>query len=390
MAREHKVYLLTSQPLQDFAEEREPEFPADVQIISSHSVARYKSVFNRVLPQRLADAINYRYMRKTFLEPTNAYFLEVYPALLSLLKTVNFDIIYYENLEALDLLGQVINKKNPAAVKLYDAHNVDSELWTQQAVSENKAAYKIYAENALKIERTLYKRVNAFMCCSESDSEKLLTLNKHRIKGITIPNGVAVETRPFDENEEKYLIKNILFCGSLGYYPNKEGLLWFYKNVFPLLKKKIPTVTLTVIGNMPDSNDFKFLLEDERVNLIGTVESVVPYYQQSSMAIVPLLSGSGTRLKILEAMSMGNPIVSTKVGAEGLNYVAGEHLLIADQPEAFAENLLRLLSDKKCFNSIRCKAYEYVSLYYDWQNIGKSINNFIDKIIDNHDNKKIG
>jgi polysaccharide biosynthesis protein PslH len=373
MARNHNVYVLTSQPETDFLINNRLVFPTNVQVISTHKGRRYKSLFN-ILPAKLADALNFRLIVRSLIKPTNTTLLEVFPTLWDLLSSVEFDLFYYENLEALDLISQIIKRKNIKALHLYDAHNCDSELWTQQAAANSdKTKFRKYAAKALALEKSLYKRVDAFFCCSEDDEIKLKRLNENLIRGIVIPNGVDVSAKPFDNNVEKWSIQNIIFCGSLDYFPNKQGLLWFYNNVFPIIKCTFPLLTLTVVGIFSSMEDYKALVADTSVNFIGKVETVVPFYQNAAVAVVPLLSGSGTRLKILEAMSMGNPIVSTKIGAEGINYIEGEHILIADTPKEFAKQVISVLTNKALFDSLRINSLQLVQSNYDWHIIGHKV-----------------
>lgn len=384
MARHHTIYVLTSQPETDFQDDEYPHFPNNVNIISTHNGERYKSILN-IFPARIADALNSRYLMRSIKEPTNPSLLEVYPTLITLLNKVTFDLFYYESLEALGMIGSLIRRRNINALHLYDAHNCDSDLWMQQAsANPGVSKYKLYAAKALFLEKSLYKRVDSFFCCSEIDLKKLEEFNKNRIKGTVIPNGVDISGRPYDKDPEKYKCKNLIFCASLDYFPNKQGLLWFYKDVFPLLKQKINQIRLTIIGNISSNEDYRELIGDTTVNFIGKVDSVVPFYHESSVAIVPLLSGSGTRLKILEAMSLGNPIVTTTVGAEGIDYKNGEHLLVADTAAEFADQVVSILANDLLFQALRLNSFELVKSNYSWSRIGENINNSLSSLFEDH------
>ncbi|MFD2515644.1 glycosyltransferase family 4 protein [Pontibacter locisalis] len=379
MSRYHTIYVLTTQKSEDFKLHAEPEFPENIQVVSTHGVKKYRSIFN-VLPARVADALNFRYIVRSVSATANETLLSSYSTLQKLLHEQRFDIIFYESLNALGLFRDIIRRNVPAVFHLYDAHNVDSLLWLQQAEAQKSKKLESYAKGALSLEKMLYKKVDAFFCCSEEDLIKLTSLNGNRIQGIVIPNGVDIAKNSFDERSDKHLSKQLIFCGSLDYLPNREGLLWFYINVFPLVKSKVPGVSLTVIGSNSQPDAYEQLMEDTAVNFVGRVEHVVSFYHQSSISIAPLLSGSGTRLKILEAMSLGNPVVSTTVGAEGILYKEGEHLLIADIPEQFAEHIANLLSNSIKFNTIRTQAYKLVKTTYNWKKIGKYANYNISKL----------
>jgi polysaccharide biosynthesis protein PslH len=379
MARHHTVYLFTGQQIEDFKLDFEVEFPDNVHIISYSKESKYKSILN-FLPSKTADALNFRYLTRSFHTSANSVLLESYSSLVKLLKKVKFDIVFYESLFALGLYGGII-KKEISSFHLYDAHNVDSILWTRLAIERKNKKFEKYAKEAQSLEKSLYKRVDAYFCCSDVDKEKLTRLNRNLLKGLVIPNGVDLKAKPFDKRLDKYLNKELIFCGSLDYLPNKEGILWFYKEILPLIKKSIPAIKLTIVGNSVDSNIFQEIKDNPSINFIGQVKSVVPYYKASAIAIVPLLTGSGTRLKILEAMSMGNPVVSTTVGAEGIDYIYDKHLLVGDTPEQFAEKVIWLLSDRQKFDDNRNAALELVRQKYDWELIGKITNYNIHKFI---------
>lgn len=381
MARQHTMYVLTNQPVEDFSSDGKLSLPINVHIISTAKHPKYHSLLSGFLPAKVADAINYKILKRSLSGSTNLYLLKTYTGLVNLLDKVNFDLVVYENLESLGEVNRIIKRMKPNCLHLYDAHNVDSELWMQQAISKQNKTYKAYAATALSLEQKLYRKVDAYFCCSEDDNILLTKLNHNRIKGTVIPNGVDVASRPYDNNPAKYKKAELLFCGSLDYHPNKEGLLWFYDEVFPILKSALPQIRLTVIGNVSNTDDYSKLVADSSIKFIGKVESVVPHYLASSVSIVPLLSGSGTRLKLLEALSMGNPVVSTKTGAEGIRYEAGKDLLIADNSQDFAASILLLLNDKTTYESLKISGYTLAKSTYDWSVIGQKINHHLEVLL---------
>lgn len=380
MARNHEVYVITIQPEEDFTEGRYHSFPGNVRIISIHEKKSYRSFLNK-LAGKAADSVNYRFLQRSFSGSTNSYFLQAYPVLLQTLKALKPNLVFYENLEAVALFSSIISRQLPAAIQIYDAHNVDSELWKQLAASQQNRIFESYSENSLQTESSLYKKVDAFLACSETDHEKLIALNCKHLPGFTIPNGVDTDAKPFDENPMKHSQKEILFCGSLDYYPNEEGLIWFYDQVFPLIKKAIPEVVLTLVGSSVKNDRNQKLWNDSSVHMIGRVVSLQPFYYQAGVCIAPLLSGSGTRLKILEAMSFGNPIVSTSIGAEGLHIIPRKHLLIADEPFAFASMVIELMQEQNLFEKVRLNARELMCSDYAWEKIGSDLNRFLTQIL---------
>jgi len=383
MARNHDVHVITVQNSVDFTDGEFPGFPKNVRIISIHGERRYNSFLNKFARKAL-DAVYYRLLKRTFRGRTNSYFLQAYPSLLKALRDVKPDLVFYENLEAVAFFSSIVNRQLPNALQVYDAHNIDSELWGQLAAAQHSNVFEGYAANAFQAEKNLYKSVDVFFGCSEADREKLFALNQGRLNGFTIPNGVDSEAKAFDENPLKYSNIEILFCGSLDYFPNEEGLLWFYDNVFPLIKEAIPKVILTLVGESAKNERNQKLWDDPSVNVLGRVADLQPLYYRSGVCIAPLLSGSGTRLKILEAMSFGNPVVSTSIGAEGLNVIKGKHLLVTDEPLAFAGSVIALLQDKDMFEKTRFEARELVCSDYAWGKIGSGLNEIIQQITISH------
>lgn len=382
MAKAHNVYLLTVQPEADFINAG-LKFPVNVTVISIENQPGYRSIFN-ILPERVSNAINSRLLKKSFFTKGNLFLLKVYPVLKKTLQQKKIDVVNYENLECFGLLRPMVAKLSTHTKHLYDAHNVDSELWRQQSLGADDRESENYALEALALEEKLSITSDLCFCCSENDRLKLNALNNQKLNIHVIANGVDIESRPFDTNIEKHTIKNILFCGTLDYAPNIEAVIWFYNEVFPLIKKAIPQIKFTVIGKLNKPGPFEKLQQDPSVDFIGFVEDVVPYYLSTSILVVPLLSGSGTRLKILEAMSMGSPVVSTSVGAEGLEVSDGVHLLIANEADKFANQVVKLLNSSVLFKDIQLAAYELVKSKYDWKVIGNRMNTYINTLLNQH------
>ena len=180
-----------------------------------------------------------------------------------------------------------------------------------------------------------------------------------------VPNGTTQKKFVQKDFSEPSLI----FCGSLDYAPNKNGLLWFYETIWPKLKTTIKGITLTVIGRNGHDNAYAPLKIDPQINFIGEVKDVAPYYQKNNIAIVPLLKGSGTRLKILEAMSFGLPVISTSIGAEGIDYIENEHIIIANDPIAFQQAIIDTVNKPAILKNLASESLLLINEKYNWQNI---------------------
>lgn len=201
---------------------------------------------------------------------------------------------------------------------------------------------------------------------SEADRQLLLSANG-KLRVEVSPNGVDTSLyRPLpDENTNA----EILFVGNMAYQPNSDAAVYFSSEVLPLIRDEVADVKLWIVGMNPAASVKQ--LEGNGVFVTGSVPDVVPYYSSSKVCVVPLRAGSGTRLKILEAMALGRAVVSTSIGCEGLDVVDGEHILIADDSKRFAEQVVRLLKDSEFRTRIAQKARDFVVASYDWDIIAR-------------------
>ncbi len=187
---------------------------------------------------------------------------------------------------------------------------------------------------------------------SELDQQLLMKANP-RLQVDVIPNGVDIEKyQPLPLPPEN-ASPSLMFIGSMGYPPCVDAVLYFAMRFFLSFVRRSTQWSCGSLGADPHPevlNSMAMACMSQ-----GWVADVVPYYQQSTVCVVPLRAGGGTRLKILEAMALGRPVVSTTIGCEGLEVVDGEHLFIADTPEQFAEKTVRLLRDRQLYQHICCQ-----------------------------------
>jgi glycosyltransferase involved in cell wall biosynthesis len=203
---------------------------------------------------------------------------------------------------------------------------------------------------------------------SEIDRQLLLKANP-RLRVDVISNGVDIQK--YEPLPAENASQALLFIGNMQYPPCVDAVLYFYREIFPRIRRAIGAVDLWIVGRDPRPEVLQ--LKGEGIHVTGRVEDVVPYYRQSAVCVVPLRAGGGTRLKILEAMALGRPVVSTTIGCEGLEVVDGEHLLIADSPEQFAEKTVRLLTDRQLYQHISTNGRQVVEARYDWDKIAERL-----------------
>lgn len=173
----------------------------------------------------------------------------------------------------------------------------------------------------------------------------------------------------------------LVYNGAMTYSANHDAMRYFLADVYPFIRQDVPAAKLTITGSTTGV-DLDGLALDGSVHLSGYVDDIRPVIAESQVCVVPLRQGSGTRLKILEAMALGTPVVSTSKGAEGLNVVDGEHLLIADEPRAFAHATVRLLRDEPLRQRLTQNARRLVELRYDWRAIGAQFVRLVEQTVE--------
>jgi glycosyltransferase involved in cell wall biosynthesis len=194
------------------------------------------------------------------------------------------------------------------------------------------------------------------------------------VPALVVPNGVDLERfRPAPLPAEPRLV----FTGMLQWRPNVEGLAWFAAEVLPLVRRTVPEATLSVVGRMPVP-EVERLGRLPGVALHADVPSTVPFLHEARVAIVPVRIGSGTRIKALEAMAAGRPVVGTTVGLAGLGVVPGRHALVADDPSAFAEAVVALLADDGLATRLAAAGRELAERF-SWGAIGER---FVDRLLE--------
>lgn len=234
---------------------------------------------------------------------------------------------------------------------------------TQQ--SSNLIKHLRSAVTRIKLRMYLSRLLSSFQACSvvSEQEHRLLLRNFSGCKSSieVIPNCVQVNE---GERPQSNLAPNqLIFSGSFRYYANYEAMLWFVREVFPMVLRRVPDAHLIVTG---DRAGLSFP-PTPNVTLAGHVDDIKTLVASSWISLAPMLSGGGTRLKILEAMAVGTPVVATSKGAEGLNAVPGEHILVADAPNAFANQVIRLLESKDLRDKLSFNGKHFVEENYNWE-----------------------
>ena len=288
-----------------------------------------------------------------------------------LFSKTDFDIVQIESVMGLYFDTLPLNRQFKSIVMF---QNITSQQFNRFSNVEERWDRKLRTRlNAVTMgywEPRYAERFDRCTVVSEIDRH-LLKQSNPRLQVDVIPNGVDVGTyQPLPLPLEN-IHPSLLFIGHMGYQPCADAVLYFCREIFPIIRKAITKTEFWVVGRDPLPEVLE--LDGSGVHVTGRVEDVLPYYRQNPVCVVPLRAGGGTRLKILEAMALGRPVVSTTIGCEGLDVVDGEHLFIADTPEQFAEKTVRLLNDRQLYRNISTKARHLVETRYGWDNIAERL-----------------
>ena len=289
------------------------------------------------------------------------------------LASRRFDAV---QMETSNLVGYLdIIRRAPGRPSLIvDWHNIDSELMARFAAETKNVGKKLVARRTSTllegVEAQLAREAEGHAVCSERDGQALLAHNP-RAKISVVPNGVdASAFTPVAPNPQN---NSLLFVGSMDYHANVDAVLWFVRNVWPEVAERFPSLRFTIAGRRP-GREIQALASD-RIHVTGTVDDIRPYYAAASAVIVPVRVGNGTRLKILEAMAMGVPVISTTLGAEGIAASNGKQIVLADSEHAITDAVSKILADPEYAGHIAQAGRELVVQSYDWSLVGEKLYN---------------
>jgi len=282
-----------------------------------------------------------------------------------------FDLIVIEN----TFMARFLPALPPDVPKVLDLQNVLALIAQRQEESAS-AEEKVKADFVRTRRFEQWAAGQCVLCVTTSDREAAAArglLRPGRVE--VVPNGV--DTTFFTPGPGPAARDQLLFTGSMLYWPNVEAVQYFTAAVLPLVRRGLPGATLHIVG--ADPTDEVKRLDSERVVVHGAVPDMRPYFRQAALVVVPLLHGGGTRLKILEAAASGKAVVSTSLGAEGLEFRPGEDLLLADTAEEFAGAVIRLARDDARRRRVEENA-RAASLPYDWERIGPRFRHLVESL----------
>jgi polysaccharide biosynthesis protein PslH len=294
-----------------------------------------------------------------------------------LVRSETYDVIVCDFLVA----AGVIPWDAPCPKVLF-THNVEAMIWKRHYEVARNPLWKLLSFREWKAmsraERTYLQKADHVLAVSETDRDFFAGVIPME-KLTVIPTGVDIDYfQPAQSEEEP---NTLVFTGSMDWLPNEDGIFNFVQEILPRICQQIPTTKLYIVGRRPSRRLQTLASENpDHVHLTGWVDDIRPYLGKGAVCIVPLRIGSGTRLKIFEAMAMGKAVVSTTIGAEGLPGRHGTELLLADSPDDFAQCVTMLLRDAALRRKIGTAARTLVETKYSWGAVAAEFASALDHV----------
>jgi glycosyltransferase involved in cell wall biosynthesis len=252
-------------------------------------------------------------------------------------------------------------------LRVLDLHNIEHELVERRAATARRLSRRmtlgLEARKVRREEMAACRRFDLLLTTSDRETQLLRSWGMPSVETMVNTIDTATFTPP---DRPRDAGPRLAFVGTTHVDANREGLRWFMEAVFPLVRRAVPEVELDIVGGAPPP-DIQAFDAMPGVRVTGYVKDVRDYMAEARVLVVPLLSGGGTRLKVLEGLSFGVPTVSTAIGAEGLGLTPGEHLLIADDPRSFADGVISVLGDPALRDRLQAVGRRFVEEHYDWR-----------------------
>lgn len=289
------------------------------------------------------------------------------------LKTGSFDVLYQHVLATHPKSWK--EARGAGALSVLDQQNIYRNWWRNVMASDGNPFYRFIA----LLERLKEGMVEAGnlpgydlnVCVSKEEMVATVEYGVPPSRIILGPNGVDAAAIPFDMLHEGPS-QEAVFVGSMDLRMNADAVCYFGSNIWPLIKNELPDARFTAVGRNP-SRRVLALDGVNGITVTGTVPDVRPYIVRANVVVAPFRQGAGTKLKVLEALSLGKAIVSTSLGCQGIETSHGENILISDTPESFAQSVVKVFSDAELRQHIGSNAFKLAAAKYDWKNICESI-----------------
>ncbi|MFO7979155.1 MAG: glycosyltransferase family 4 protein [Bacteroidales bacterium] len=291
-----------------------------------------------------------------------------------ILQQQSFDIIQLEGLYLTPYLAVI--RRNSVAPVLYRSHNIEHFIWERMATASNsllkKQYLKLLAARLKRYELNVIHQVDGLVAVSPLDMQ-FFRQQGFQKPSIFIPVGIPLQGQPIQASD-KLRPGTVYHLGSMDWRPNQEGVEWFLDKVWPRVIRHNPSLKFYLAGKNMPARFYRYA--SPSVEVLGEVPDAPAFFRPLEMMVVPLLSGGGMRVKIIEGMAAGKTIVSTSIGAEGIGCEDEVNILLADMPMQMADRIVRYLDDRAAAERIGENGRKFVKEHYDTETIMKSLNDF--------------
>lgn len=358
LSLDHQVSLLT------FVPEDEKEH--------SHTVSRFCLDFEEVPMPGPRSAMS---KAKAFLHSEvpnyflNGYSEEMYVKLAGMLSRQPYDVVISEySMAAQYLYRNPDLERRPEIKRVMSVHECyylarRKALQVQRFSREGLSAL-FYLKGLKRFEFDMYRSADKLLVLTPEGRDELAQIAPD-LDIEVVPHGVDLEK--FQVPEARSGEPVVMFLGNYPHDPNRDAVVYFAESIWPLVRESIPGARFLVVGKDPTPDILDLAERDPSIEVTGTVEDVRPYFERSALFVCPVRIGGGFRGKVLEAMAMGLPVVSTSLGAEGIPVRDGEDMLIADDPEGFASGVIRLIGDQGLRDRLGENARRMVEERFSWE-----------------------
>ena len=292
-------------------------------------------------------------------------------AIRTLVRQVRFDVDHFDTIGLAEYRDDVGD-----APRVLNHHNIESQLMERRSGIERNALKRLY----FRMEANKLRRYEKEHCGNFDVNITVSELDKTLLSEIAPDSKTQVSTNGVDTDYfrprgDDVIRGNLVFVGGMNWYPNRDAILRLCRDIWPLLEKEIPNVSLTIVGGAPPRELLDLARRDSRVLVTGFVDDVRPYLSTAEVYVCPMRDGGGTRLKILDALAMGKAIVSTTMGCEGIDVEPSRNVLIANTPREFVDQIQRIMNDRELRQRLGQEGRRLAERRYSWPTIAERLAN---------------
>lgn len=287
-------------------------------------------------------------------------------ALMRALAREKFHIAHFEFLSVAHYVNYAYGLPTILGTQNIESLIIRQYSRAREVSGRNRLAKYIWSKRLGRFEASICKKFTKVVAVSDEDRAALKAMTG-RDDIAVVPNGVDPDFFAPSERGSSHETNSIVFTGSLHYPPNDDAVMFFIGKVFPIIKRSLPKVQFHIVGRDPSPRILYLPQWDSNIKVYADVEDIRPYMERGKVYVVPLRIGGGTRLKILEALALKKAVVSTTLGSQGLNLKPDVHLLVADEPEDFANKVVKLMETKELRMRLGEEGRRLVELDYNWR-----------------------